>query len=159
MFIELNYVSRIFFYINFLQSQYSVKGRTKFQSLSLITFTGTGHMANSSTIKLVLSSFLVPTHSSLCPGKDQRPCYPPPQTGTPATLFVNHETAMWVPQWVQTCAWCQARPRNGQGTGIGTGFPSAFSHLRESWRWMMVMRDMACQWGGRDFGPSKVRHS
>lgn len=141
-----------YFYINFLESVFS-KRYNKFQSLSLITFTGTGHMANSSTIKLVLSLILTP---SLTPASGQertRGLLPPtPKLGS-LPLCKPWSDPMWVPQWVQTCAWCQARHRNGQGTGR-TGFLSAFSHLRELWEMDEEQEGTWHVMGWPHFGPS-----
>ena len=97
------------------------------------------------------------THSSLWPGKDQRPCCPHPQIGIPATLLVNHKWPHMGASVGPDCAWRQARHSNGQGTGR-TGFRPAFSHLRESWE-TGSRRGHSMSWGDHTLGPAKVGHS
>ena len=148
-----------YFYINFLESVFS-KRYNKFQSLSLITFTGTGHMANSSTIKLVLSLILTP---SLTPASGQErtrgPAAPHPQIGIPATLFVNHE--------VTPCGCLSgSRPVLGarQDTEMDKAQGEQVSFQRSATsgncgRWMRSRRGHGMSWGGHTLGPPKVGHS
>lgn len=101
-------------YVNFLQSQYSSKKYNKFQSLSPIIFTGIGHMANSPTIKLVLSfsHYALMTLASGQEGPRGPAASPPtPKLGTLPLCFTT--------KWPQVCASvgpAQAGHRNGQGT-------------------------------------------
>lgn len=143
-----------YFYINFLQSQYSVKGVLNFNHFLSSPLLVQGIWLTLQQLNWFFPSFLVP--HSLQPLSRKGPealLSPTPNWDPCHSVCKPRSNAMWVPQWVQTCAWCQARPRNGQGTGR-TGFPSAFSHLRESWEMDEEQEGTWRVMGWPNFGPS-----
>lgn len=117
-------------------------------------------MANSSTIKLVLSFVLIP---SLTPASVQErtrgPAIPHPQTGTPATLFVNHEvTPCGCLSGSRPVLGARQDPETDKAQGEQVSLqPSATSGNHG--RWMRSRRGHGMSWGGHTLGPPKVGHS
>lgn len=117
-------------------------------------------MANSSTIKLVLSLILGP---SLTPASVQERtrglAIPHPQTGTPATLFVNHEvTPCGCLSGSRPVLGARQDPETDKARGEQVSLqPSATSGNHG--RWMRSRRGHGVSWGGRTLGPPKVSHS